>query len=318
MSILDLNNLCVSYSDVNILKDINLSVNEGEIIGIVGESGSGKSTLIKSIIGLLGNNASIQSGTIAFEGKDITSLSLKEYRDIRGSGISMIFQNPLEFFNPIRKISKQIIETMRSHKDISKEDIKIKALDTFKFLGLSDGERVWNSYPFELSGGMNQRVAIALSMMLEPKLILADEPTSSLDVTVQAQVVRELMKMREKMNTSIILVSHNIGVVSYMSDKIGVIYGGQMMEYGDKFDIINNPKHPYTKSLIKSVPVIKGNIPKGIGGDPFKFTDRKDGCPFADRCEYASSICKSIKQEPKYYNDSHWSLCEVLMEDIAL
>ena len=318
MSILDLNNLCVSYSDVNILNNINLSVNEGEIIGIVGESGSGKSTLIKSIIGLLGNNASIQSGTIAFEGKDITSLSLKEYRDIRGNGISMIFQNPLEFFNPIRKISKQIIETIRSHKDISKEEIKIKALDTVKFLGLSDGERVWNSYPFELSGGMNQRVAIALSMMLEPKLILADEPTSSLDVTVQAQVVRELMKMREKLNTSIILVSHNIGVVSYMADKIGVIYGGQMMEYGDKFDIINNPKHPYTKSLIKSVPVINGGIPKGIGGNPFKFTDRKEGCAFADRCEYASSICRTANQDPKYYNDSHWSLCEVLMEDIAL
>ena len=316
--ILKLNNLSVSYGDINILKNIDLSVNQGQIIGIVGESGSGKCTLIKSIIGLLDNGGSIESGNIIFKGRDITSLSLKEYREIRGENISMIFQNPSDFFNPIRKISKQFIETIRSHKDISKDEVKQKTLDIFKFLGLSDGDRVWNSYPFELSGGMNQRVAIALSIMLEPSLILADEPTSSLDVTVQAQVVKALIKMKEKLNTSIILVSHNIGLVSYLADNIGVMYGGKIIEYGDSSEVINNAMHPYTRLLIESVPVINGNLPSGIKGNPPKFAEYKGGCVFADRCEYVSSKCKSVNQEIKYLDENHWSLCDIDVEDIAL
>ena len=283
--ILNLKNLSVSYGDINILKDIDLSLKKGEILGIVGESGSGKSTLIKSIMGILDENASID-GEINFEGKDLASLSLKDYRKIKGKEISMIFQNPTEYFNPTRKISKQFIETIRSHNDISKQEIQKKSINTFKFLGLQDGKKIWNSYPFELSGGMNQRVAIALSIMLEPKILLADEPTSALDVTVQAQVVKELLKLRQKLNTSIILVTHNIGVASYMSDNIGVMYGGRIIEYGESEELINNPKHPYTKMLINSVPVINGNIPNGIEGSLPNFQDIKEGCVFLDRCKY--------------------------------
>ena len=315
--ILNLKNLSVSYGDINILKDIDLSLKKGEILGIVGESGSGKSTLIKSIMGILDENASID-GEINFEGKDLASLSLKDYRKIKGKEISMIFQNPTEYFNPTRKISKQFIETIRSHNDISKQEIQKKSINTFKFLGLQDGKKIWNSYPFELSGGMNQRVAIALSIMLEPKILLADEPTSALDVTVQAQVVKELLKLRQKLNTSIILVTHNIGVASYMSDNIGVIYGGRIIEYGESEELINNPKHPYTKILINSVPVINGNIPNGIEGSLPNFQDIKEGCVFLDRCKYASRECKIKVPSAKYLGKSHWSSCLIENEEIAL
>lgn len=315
--ILNLKNLSVSYGDINILKDIDLSLKKGEILGIVGESGSGKSTLIKSIMGILDENASID-GEINFEGKDLASLSLKDYRKIKGKEISMIFQNPTEYFNPTRKISKQFIETIRSHNDISKQEIQKKSINTFKFLGLQDGKKIWNSYPFELSGGMNQRVAIALSIMLEPKILLADEPTSALDVTVQAQVVKELLKLRQKLNTSIILVTHNIGVASYMSDNIGVMYGGRIIEYGESEELINNPKHPYTKMLINSVPVINGNIPNGIEGSLPNFQDIKEGCVFLDRCKYASRECKIRVPSAKYWGKSHWSSCRIENEEIAL
>ena len=315
--ILNLKNLSVSYGDINILKDIDLSLKKGEILGIVGESGSGKSTLIKSIMGILDENASID-GEINFEGKDLASLSLKDYRKIKGKEISMIFQNPTEYFNPTRKISKQFIETIRSHNDISKQEIQKKSINTFKFLGLQDGKKIWNSYPFELSGGMNQIVAIALSIMLEPKILLADEPTSALDVTVQAQVVKELLKLRQKLNTSIILVTHNIGVASYMSDNIGVMYGGRIIEYGESEELINNPKHPYTKMLINSVPVINGNIPNGIEGSLPNFQDIKEGCVFLDRCKYASRECKIKVPSAKYLGKSHWSSCLIENEEIAL
>ena len=315
--ILNLKNLSVSYGDINILKDIDLSLKKGEILGIVGESGSGKSTLIKSIMGILDENASID-GEINFEGKDLASLSLKDYRKIKGKEISMIFQNPTEYFNPTRKISKQFIETIRSHNDISKQEIQKKSINTFKFLGLQDGKKIWNSYPFELSGGMNQRVAIALSIMLEPKILLAAEPTSALDVTVQAQVVKELLKLRQKLNTSIILVTHNIGVASYMSHNIGVMYGGRIIEYGESEELINNPKHPYTKMLINSVPVINGNIPNGIEGSLPNFQDIKEGCVFLDRCKYASRECKIKVPSAKYWGKSHWSSCLIENEEIAL
>ena len=315
--ILNLKNLSVSYGDINILKDIDLSLKKGEILGIVGESGSGKSTLIKSVMGILDENASID-GEINFEGKDLASLSLKDYRKIKGKEISMIFQNPTEYFNPTRKISKQFIETIRSHNDISKQEIQKKSINTFKFLGLQDGKKIWNSYPFELSGGMNQRVAIALSIMLEPKILLADEPTSALDVTVQAQVVKELLKLRQKLNTSIILVTHNIGVASYMSDNIGVMYGGRIIEYGESEELINNPKHPYTKMLINSVPVINGNIPNGIEGSLPNFQEIKEGCVFLDRCKYASRECKIKVPSAKYWGKSHWSSCLIENEEIAL
>lgn len=315
--ILNLKNLSVSYGDIDILKNIDIFLKKGEILGIVGESGSGKSTLIKSIMGILDDNASIY-GNINFEGKDLTSLSLKDYRKIKGSKISMIFQNPTEYFNPTRKIGKQFIETIRSHKDISKQDIQKKSIETFKFLGLNDGQKVWNSYPFELSGGMNQRVAIALSIMLEPEILLADEPTSALDVTVQAQVVKELLKLREKLNTSIILVTHNIGVVSYMADNIGVMYGGRIVEYGESKEVINNPKHPYTKMLISSVPVINGEIPKGIEENPTDLKNIKEGCVFLDRCKYACGECKTKIPSTKYWKGNHWSSCLIKEEEIAL
>ena len=294
-TILEIENLKVSYGKIKILNDINLRVKQGEILGIVGESGSGKSTLLKSIIGLLGKGASIDSGSIVFDNKNLVDLSSEELRKIRGSKISMIFQNPGSSLCPIRTIKKQFIETIRSHEKVSLDDIKYRVNDIFSKIKLKDVDRIFNSYSFELSGGMNQRVGIALAMITNPTLILADEPTSALDVTAQAQVVKTLMDLRKSFESSIIIVTHNVGVVSYMVDKIAVMYAGNIVEYGDKIEIISNPMHPYTQLLIKSTPNMKTNDIVGILGKPPAFGDQFKGCPFVSRCNKKISKCKCEK-----------------------
>ena len=258
--ILNTKDLNVSYGNVQILKNINISVNSGEILVIVGESGSGKSTLLKSLIKLAGNGSKIDSGSIKFKDKDLTKLSNEELRLIRGKEIATIFQNTGASLCPIRTIEKQFLETVKTHENATDEEIKKRISEIFTKINLKDVDRILKSYPFELSGGMNQRVGIALAMITNPSLILADEPTSALDVTAQAQVVKTLMKLRDDFKTSIIMITHNMGVVSYMADKVAVMYGGNIVEYGRKKDIIHRPLHPYTKMLIKSTPDMKKSI----------------------------------------------------------
>jgi oligopeptide/dipeptide ABC transporter ATP-binding protein len=291
-SLLKTENLNVSYNGFRILQDINISINQGEILGIVGESGSGKSTLLKAITGLLGNGASIDSGSIVFDNKNLINLSNEELRNIRGSKISMIFQNPGASLCPIRTIENQFIETVQSHEKTSLSDIKCRISEIFSKINLKDVDRILKSYPFELSGGMNQRVGIALAMITNPSLILADEPTSALDVTVQAQVVKTLMNLRENFGSSIIMVTHNIGVVSYMVDRIAVMYAGDIVEYGNKKDIITNPIHPYTQLLIKSTPNMKSDELIEISGKPPTFGEQFEGCPFVSRCSKQIEKCK--------------------------
>lgn len=261
---LNINNVCIRYGRQEpVVKNVSMSIGHKEIVGIVGESGSGKSTIIRSILGILPRGSSICSGNIIFKDRNLLEFSKKEWREIRGNRIAIIFQDAGRSLTPILKIGDQFIETIRSHFDISKGEAQDKAIDMLGKMQLPDASRVMNSYPFELSGGMKQRVAIAMAMTMEPELLLADEPTSSLDVTVQAQVVREMMDLRSNFNTTIIMVTHNMGVASYMCDKIGVMHQGELVEWGLKDQVINHPRSEYTRSLLSAVPELGGcNIEK--------------------------------------------------------
>ena len=316
---LKIDNITVQYGNNKpTIEDFNLEISSGEIVAIVGESGSGKTTVIRSVLGLLPGQGKVTKGDIVFEGDSLLKYTDKQWNQCRGTKMSMIFQDCGSMINPNRRIGSQFVEYIRVHENMPKDKAKEKAIEMLDRMRLPQAKDIMRKYPFQLSGGQRQRVGIAMAMTFQPKLLIADEPTSALDVTVQAQVVKELLKLRQKLNTSIILVTHNIGVASYMSDNIGVMYGGRIIEYGESEELINNPKHPYTKMLINSVPVINGNIPNGIEGSLPNFHDIKEGCVFLDRCKYASRECKIKVPSAKYWGKSHWSSCLIENEEIAL
>lgn len=255
--LLKISNVDIKYNQSKAVSNVSLSVNQGEILGIVGESGSGKSTLIKAVMGLLGNDGCVSGGNIFYKEKDLLSITTQQLRKIRGPEIGMIFQNCESSLCPIRTIGDQVYESMAQHQDVTKEYALHKALELLERLSFDDGKRVLKSYPFELSGGMNQRVGIMMAMILEPSLLFADEPTSALDVTVQKQVVNEMLRIRADYGTAIVIVTHNIGVVEHMADNIAVMYKGNVVEYGRKQEVIHNPQCDYTASLLKAVPRLK-------------------------------------------------------------
>lgn len=248
----------ISFDGEAVVHDVSFSLTPGEILGLVGESGSGKSTLIKAAMGLLGSGGLVTRGDICYMGQNILDISEKEKRKIRGgAGIGMIFQDAGASLCPIRTIGDQIYESMRAHKKVSRNEAKDRAMELFEKLNFKDSQRVWDSYPFELSGGMNQRAGIAISMLMNPPILLADEPTSALDVSVQRQVVREMLKLRELFGTAIIIVTHDIGVVRAMADTVLVLKNGKMVEYGEAKKVLNHPQDPYTKKLLAAVPRLK-------------------------------------------------------------
>ena len=252
-SLLKLEHVTICYNGEPVVHDVDLELNKGEILGVVGESGSGKSTIIKAIMGLLGNEGMVTEGDIWYKGKNVVDMPEKELRRLLGPEIAMVFQDSGAALCPIRTVGDQIYESMREHERISRKECAERAVRMMAKIGLKDGERVLQSYPFELSGGMNQRVGIVLAMVLRPRLLLADEPTSALDVTVQLQVLREMKKLRDMYGTSIVLVTHNIGVVNYLTDHVAVMHQGKLVEYGTKEDVLNHPQDAYTKKLIGSV-----------------------------------------------------------------
>lgn len=257
--LLEVKSLTVKYDgERNIINNINMDVGYKEIVGVVGESGSGKTTLIRSIINLLSSGGEIVSGEIIFNGEDISKYSKQNWTNIRGNEICMIFQNCGSSLNPIKKIGSQFIESIRSHIDISKKEAIKKAEETLRKMGFNDSTRIMNAYPFQLSGGMKQRVGIAMALAMEPKLILADEPTSALDVITQTQIIKELMELRNNFNTSIIIVTHNIGCAAYMADRIMVMNDGEIVEFDYKENIITKPKKDYTKKLLDAIPTLEG------------------------------------------------------------
>lgn len=247
----------ISYGGDPVVHDVSFSVKPGEILGLVGESGSGKSTLIKAAMGLLGDNGLVTKGDILFDGKDIPDLPEKELRKIRGAKIGMIFQDAGASLCPIRTIGAQIYESMSAHMDISRADAQEQAFALFEKLHFQDSRRIWDSYPFELSGGMNQRAGIAIAMLMNPAVLLADEPTSALDVAVQKQVVLEMKQLRELFGTAIILVTHDIGVVSAIADTVLVLKDGRKVEYGPARRVLQAPEQAYTKKLLAAVPKLR-------------------------------------------------------------
>ncbi len=247
----------IKYGSNIAVTDISFSLGEGEILGIVGESGSGKSTIIKATMGLLGEGGNVSSGDIIYKGKSLLNLSKKEQLEINGPNLGMIFQFAGSSFCPVRRIRSQLYEIVKAHKDITKEEFEDQVNELLNKLGFVDNERILESYPNELSGGMQQRVGVIAAMLLNPKVLLADEPTSAMDVTIQKQAVEEMLRVRDTFNTSIIIVTHNIGVVSAMADNVMVLKEGRIVEMGKKDKIINNPSEEYTKKLMEAVPRLR-------------------------------------------------------------
>ena len=247
----------ISYNGVKVIKDVSFTVDEGEILGIVGESGSGKSTLIKAAMGLLGNTGLVTRGDIWYKGKNLPDLSAGELRKLNGPELGMIFQYAGSSFCPIRTVGAQLYESMTEHESVSKAEFHRRASELLKKIGFENAQRILDSYPFELSGGMQQRVGIAAAMLLNPSVLLADEPTSALDVSVQKQVVEEMLLVRRTFGTSIVLVTHNIGVIGAMADKVLVMKDGEMVEYGETQQVLNDPKEAYTRTLMSAVPRLR-------------------------------------------------------------
>lgn len=250
----------ISFGGRTVVQDVNFSLKSGEILGLVGESGSGKSTLIKAAMGLLGSDGLVTKGDIRYMGQNILDIPEKEKRKVRGAKIGMIFQDAGASLCPIRTIGEQIYESMRAHVKTTRSEAKDRAMELFEKLNFKDSQRVWDSYPFELSGGMNQRAGIAIAMLMNPPILFADEPTSALDVSVQRQVVKEMLKLRELFGTAIIIVTHDIGVVRAMADTVLVLKDGKAVEYGSAVKVLEHPEDPYTKKLLAAVPKLQRKV----------------------------------------------------------
>lgn len=275
------------------VSNLSLEVKRGEILCIVGESGSGKTVASLSIMQLLPNSGRVTSGEIWFEGQNLLELPLKEISKIRGNAISMIFQDPMSSLDPLFTCGEQIVETIQTHQGISKKEALNKAKKLLKQVGIAHPDTIAHAYPHELSGGMCQRVMIAMALSCEPKLLIADEPTTALDVTVQSQILKLLKLIRNEMNMSIIFITHDLGVVAEVADRVAVMYAGQVVEEGDVKTIFKNPIHPYTKGLLKSIPDLNNNDKKlySIEGSVPGISEMPIGCRFQPRCPVAFEKC---------------------------
>lgn len=315
--LLQVKNLAVSFSTyrgkVKAVRDVNFSVDEGKTIGIVGESGCGKSVTSHAIMGLLPReNSKIEHGQITFNDRNITDLSEKEMNRLRGNEIAMIFQDPMTSLNPVLTIGTQIQESLFLHKKLTKQQARQRAIELLKLVGIPSAEMRLDDYPHQFSGGMRQRVMIAMALSCEPKLLIADEPTTALDVTVQAQILDLLKQLQRKMNTAIVLISHDLGVIANLCDDIAVMYAGQIVEYGSAEDIFYNAHHPYTKGLLKSLPRLtdkKGEPLSVIEGQPPDLKQDINFCPFAMRCDKAMRICAAQIPAVTQIDNHHYVKC---------
>lgn len=298
--------------EVKALNDVSLHLGEGEVLGIVGESGSGKSVTAYSLMGLTAFPGRLIGGNIRFNGHQIDTMTEKEMRHIRGNEISIIFQDPMTSLNPVYTIGNQIREVILLHTKKTKSEAQERAVELLQLVGMNEPEKRLKQYPHELSGGMRQRVMIAIALACEPKLLIADEPTTALDVTIQAQILELMMELKNKLGMAIIMITHDLGVVANMCDRIAVMYAGKVVEYGTTDDIFYRPSHEYTKGLLRSIPKIHEKehsrlVP--IEGSPVDMLNPPAGCPFAPRCGSCMKIC--LREMPDYIDlsDSHYTAC---------
>ena len=297
---------------------VSFSMEEGEVLGIVGESGSGKSVTAYSVMGLTAYPGKLIGGTINFNGHQIDKMSEKEMRKIRGNEVSIIFQDPMTSLNPVYTIGNQITEVICLHTGKSKKEAHDRAKELLELVGINEPAKRLKQYPHELSGGMRQRVMIAIALACEPKLLIADEPTTALDVTIQAQILELMQELRKKLGMSIIMITHDLGVVASMCERIAVMYAGHIVEYGTADEIFYEPKHEYTKGLIKSIPKLNVQeterlIP--IEGQPVDLLNPPAGCPFAPRCANCMKICLREMPPKTELSDTHYSQCWLLQKE---
>ena len=279
---------------------LDLDIPKGKIIGLVGESGCGKSMTAKSIMGLLKYPGRVAGGSIRFEDQDLTRLSDKELRKICGNDISMIFQEPMTSLNPVLKVGRQVRETLLVHNPaMSKAEAKQRVVEMFQRVGIPEAEKRYDCYPHELSGGLRQRVMIAMAMVCKPKLLIADEPTTALDVTIEAQILRLMKELRDETGMSVLIITHNMGVVAEICDYVYVMYAGRIMEQAETFELFDHTMHPYTKGLLDSIPRIGQNAERlhTIPGVVPNLLHLPQGCPFSNRCEYATDHCRTEKAQ---------------------
>lgn len=314
--ILQVKNLNTSFhtyaGEVKAVRGVSFELDKGEALGIVGESGSGKSITMMSVMRLLSENGMIKEGEILFQGKDLTKLSDKQMESIRGNEIGMIFQDPMTSLNPVFTIGNQLMEPLLKHRKISKSEAFNKSVEMLKLVGIPSPEKRMKQFPHEFSGGMRQRAMIAMALVCSPKILIADEPTTALDVTIQAQILELMKDLKAKLGMSIILITHDLGVVSDICNRINVMYGGKLVETGSTRDIFYNPRHPYTWGLLRSIPNPKNDIRerlKPIEGTPPDLLKPPAGCPFAPRCEYAMKICMTNMPGNFEIEEKHISAC---------
>ncbi len=304
--------------EVKALNDVSIQLNEGEVLGIVGESGSGKSVTAYSLMGLTAYPGRLIGGSLYFNGHQVDQMTDKEMRGIRGNEISIIFQDPMTSLNPVYTIGNQIMEAVLLHTDKTKAQAKERAKELLELVGINEPEKRLKQYPHELSGGMRQRVMIAIALACEPKLLIADEPTTALDVTIQAQILELMMELKDKLGMAIIMITHDLGVVASMCERIAVMYAGKVIEYGTAEDIFYNPKHQYTKGLIRSIPRIDAKeherlVP--IEGTPVDMLNPPKGCPFAPRCEECMKICLREMPPVTNFDRIHYTQCWLIQKE---
>ncbi|WP_235839261.1 ABC transporter ATP-binding protein [Clostridium sp. Marseille-P2415] len=304
---------------VKAVRGVSFHVNHQEILAVVGESGSGKSVLMKSILGLMPENAEVTADQILFMEKDLLGMVPEQLRKIRGKEIAMVFQDPMTALNPVRTIGFHLVEVLRRHRGMDKTSAQKEAIAVLEQVGIPSPEKRLKQYPHEFSGGMRQRVLIAMALCCRPKLLIADEPTTALDVTIQAQILELLKKLQGETGMSIVLITHDLGVVASLSHRILVMYGGLIMEEGLTGEIFYKPKHPYTRALLKAVPKARTGSRKRlepIPGMAPSLVDPPDGCPFAERCKFACETCKNGIPQYRVYSDTQRAMCIFTEEEL--